>query len=436
MNEIGVRLYAWDMVAPCIRSLAAAVVVVLATASLSGTHSATARLLAAPRPTETPVQRPSPTSTDIRPGELWTDTSGKPITAHGGGIFTHDGVYYWVGEHYGAPAWPSPTTHSSTRPTSRRAPSHERGIRMYRSTDLAHWTDMGNVLTVVDDTNSPIQFGATIERPKGLYCEKTGKYVLWFHNELRGQGYKAAYAAVAVADKPEGPYTLLRSDRCVAGYWPVNYRPTGPGVTTRPDKSVDVPPGVTVHTFDIDDPKYKHLVDGYLRGQDSRDMTLFLDDDGKAYHVYSSENNQTLQIAELTDDYTAHTGRFARIMEGRAREGACILKRAGKYYLFSSATTGWAPNAADVAVSDSVWGPYHPLGNPWQGPPDRTKVSFDSQSTYVLKVAEGKYVFMADRWLPGTLDASPYVWVPVEFDGDKPILRWRDTWDIGAMLGK
>ncbi len=42
-------------------------------------------------------------------------------------------------------------------------------------------------------------------------------------------------------------------------------------------------------------------------GQMSRDMTLFVDDDGKAYHIYSSEDNLTLQIAELADDYLSHT---------------------------------------------------------------------------------------------------------------------------------
>ena len=38
-------------------------------------------------------------------------------------------------------------------------------------------------------------------------------------------------------------------------------------------------------------------------GQMSRDMTLYVDDDGIAYHIYSSEENLTLQIAQLTDDY-------------------------------------------------------------------------------------------------------------------------------------
>lgn len=48
-------------------------------------------------------------------------------------------------------------------------------------------------------------------------------------------------------------------------------------------------------------------------GQMARDMTLFVDDDGRAYHIYSSEDNLTLHIAELDDSYTSHTGRYIRI---------------------------------------------------------------------------------------------------------------------------
>jgi len=34
----------------------------------------------------------------------------------------------------------------------------------------------------------------------------------------------------------------------------------------------------------------------------AREMTLFVDDDGKAYHIYSSEENSTTHISLLTDD--------------------------------------------------------------------------------------------------------------------------------------
>lgn len=36
---------------------------------------------------------------DIVNGEVWLDTSGNPINAHGGGILYHNGMYYWYGEY-------------------------------------------------------------------------------------------------------------------------------------------------------------------------------------------------------------------------------------------------------------------------------------------------------------------------------------------------
>ena len=32
------------------------------------------------------------------PGEVWSDTTGQPINAHGGGVLFHTGVYRWQGE--------------------------------------------------------------------------------------------------------------------------------------------------------------------------------------------------------------------------------------------------------------------------------------------------------------------------------------------------
>ena len=33
--------------------------------------------------------------TEFIPGEVWKDTDGNPINAHGGGLLYHDGTYYW-----------------------------------------------------------------------------------------------------------------------------------------------------------------------------------------------------------------------------------------------------------------------------------------------------------------------------------------------------
>ena len=35
----------------------------------------------------------------IHPGELWLDTDGNPIQAHGGGIIYINDTFYWYGEN-------------------------------------------------------------------------------------------------------------------------------------------------------------------------------------------------------------------------------------------------------------------------------------------------------------------------------------------------
>ena len=77
-----------------------------------------------------------------------------------------------------------------------------------------------------------------MERPKVIHNDRTGKYVMWFHLELKGKGYKAARVGVAVSDSPTGPFRYLGS--------------------MRPN------------------------------GNMSRDMTLFKDDNGDAYLISST----------------------------------------------------------------------------------------------------------------------------------------------------
>ena len=90
-------------------------------------------------------------------------------------------------------------------------------------------------------------------------------------------------------------------------------------------------------------------------GQMARDMTIFIDDDGKAYHIYASEDNLTLHIAELTDDYLRHTGLYVRVAMGEQNEAPTIFKKDGVYWMITSGCTGWAPNAARLFRAKILW---------------------------------------------------------------------------------
>jgi hypothetical protein len=138
-------------------------------------------------------------------GEVWRDMNGDTINAHGGGLLFHEGTYYWFGEN---------------RPASGFVT--EKGINCYSSADLCDWKYEGIALGVSGEEGHDIEKGCIMERPKVIYNEKTGKFVMWFHLELKGMGYEPARAAVAISDSPAGPYRFIRSGRVNPGVYPLN----------------------------------------------------------------------------------------------------------------------------------------------------------------------------------------------------------------------
>ncbi len=171
----------------------------------------------------------------------------------------------------------------------------------------------------------------------------------------------------------------------------------------------------------------------FVKGQMSRDMTVFVDDDGTAYHIHSSEENQTLHISELTEDYLNFTENWVRVKPGGQNEAPTIFKHKDYYYMITSGLTGWDPNKARSFRAKSVMGPWESLGNPAKG--NEADVTFRSQSTFVLPVQgiENAFIFMADRWKPENHIDGRYIWLPIEFENDKPIIKWRDHWDLSVF---
>ena len=148
-------------------------------------------------------------------------------------------------------------------------------------------------------------------------------------------------------------------------------------------------------------------------------MTLFKDDDNKAYLIYSSENNNTMHVCLLNDDYLSPTKTWSRILVDRNREAPALFKNKGKYYLVTSACTGWSPNAANYVVASQPLGPWKEYGNPCTG--EGAETTFQSQSTFILPV-KGKtdqYIFMADKWNRLDLENSKYVWLPLYIKNGK-----------------
>lgn len=350
---------------------------------------------------------------EIRSGEIWPDNQGVHVNAHGGGILYHDGTYYWYGENK------SDSTSSAMV-----------GIMCYSSKNLTDWNNEGAVLPVVlNDSTSDIVQGCVMERPKVIYNEKTKKFVMWFHLELKGKGYAAARSAVAVSDSPTGPFKYIRSERINPGVLPFDMNETQRAM---------------LDTLDAEKYKewwtpmwYEAIRKGLFvkrdlqGGQMARDMQLFVDEDGKAYHIYSSEDNLTLQIAELSDDYLTHTGKYVRMAPAGHNEAPAIFKKSdGTYWMITSGCTGWDPNEARMFSAPSIWGPWTQHPNPCRG--KKSEITFGGQSTYVLPVPGKKdaFIFMADIWRPKHPSDARYIWLPIQFENGVPYIEWMDSWTL------
>jgi len=263
------------------------------------------------------------------------------------------------------------------------------GVHAYSSKDLYNWKDEGIALKVSNHPESDIAKGCILERPKVVYNAKTKKFVMWFHLELKGQKYSSARSGVAVADRVTGPYEFLNS--------------------FRPDESM------------------------------ARDQTLFVDDDGKAYHLYASEENKTLHIARLSDDYLEPSGKHVRVFEGRYMEAPAVCKYRGKYYFLASGCSGWKPNAARSAVADSMFGPWKELGNPCVGTHPANGMgaekTFGGQSTFILPVqgSPGSFIAMFDIWCPDNAIDGRYLWLPMQFENEGVSIPWKSDWDLSIF---
>ena len=353
----------------------------------------------------------------ITPGQEWPDRKGEHINAHGGSLLFHEGKYYWYGEN---------------RPA--RGFTTEVGVEVYSSSDLMNWEDEGVALAVSEESGHDIERGCIMERPKVVRNPKTGKFVMLFHLELKGKGYAAARVGFAESDSPVGPFRFIRSLRPNAGKWPTDF------------SRRDIRKAKKLKEADYKEwwtPEWREAIrEGLLLardvpgGQMSRDMTVYVDDDGKAYHIYSAEENLTLNLAELTDDYLDYTGRYVRIAPGGQNEAPTIFKRDGVYWMITSGCTGWAPNEARMFKAASLWGPWEQLPSPFVG--KDAKKSFHTQGTYIFKVegTEDGFVFMADRWNPQSLKNSRHIWLPIDFEADgTPVIRWVDSWSPVERFG-
>ena len=310
-------------------------------------------------------------SMKIQNGTIWKDTEGNVLHAHGGHILKHEGVYYWYGE-------------------DRRDNLY---VSCYASEDLVNWSFRRHVLR----TDSPVRetrvradlhlvhedgSKVNIERPKVLYNEKTGKFVMWMHYE-NGRDYRCASAAVATCDTPDGDFVYHGS-----------FNPYG---------------------------------------EMSRDCTLFRDGE-KAYFLSASRDNADMHMYLLQEDWLNVERFTANFWQGEYREAPAVVKRGDLYYILSSFCTGWAPNQGKYAAArclEQGFGFQREIGD---------ETTYHSQPAFILKLEgteETSYIYVGDRWNGKDYFDSRYVWFPLEFGEDGSVRMIPcDELEIDAETGR
>jgi len=216
-----------------------------------------------------------------------------------------------------------------------------------------------------------------------LYNDTTKQYVMFL--KYIGNG---AYFGIATASSPEGPFTFVS----------------------------------------------KTLVDNAFIG----DMSMYKDDDGKAYLAYvwwGLGTNKAHGIYRMSADYlTLDTQMY--LWRIGSREAPHIFKRNGTYYYGTSETNGIQPSPTRYYTATNLAGPWS-AATTMVTPGSNT--TYETQCDFVLPFAGTQgtyYMFEADRWIPTGARQGDYLLLPLEFDAaGVPTANYYQDWDFNLAAG-
>lgn len=253
--------------------------------------------------------------------------------------------------------------------------------RCYSSTDLLHWKNEGVIITASGGTN----------RIDVVYNDSTETYVL----VMKWETGDWCHLGIATSKTPEGPYEKL----------------------------------------------YDSLVYGMKTG----DISVFKDDDGKAYYLYelndiqNGNNNFSLGFSLMTPDYLGLEKRMQQWNDGD-REASMMMKDHGMYYYMTSKMIWVDPSETRYFTAPGIDGPWTTQLVPIIAPGNTNRDSWSTQCDYVFPfkgTEDTVQMYCGDRWK--RLEAArggDYVWLPITFTPrDSVVLNYYQDWEVDPERG-
>lgn len=349
---------------------------------------------------------------DIQNDIFWRDTEGNFIYSQGGGIFKFGDTYYWYGVKYeeAEKYAQDPTTGPyKTDPSPKFL-----GVTCYSSKNLVDWKNEGVVVDRAEVTARPEMNNQEAAWVGRLGVAKVGeKYALLVQHECPDEDNSldgnmdtdkfSKQVLVLVSDTPNGKFTWNQR---------INMKDYTGGTSN------------------------------------TGDQTVFTDDDGTSYLVYSYGSGRgRIFLSKIVAQENGKVGLAPshKIYQGAGREGNCMFKYNNKYYVCASDLYGWNASHAYYMALDSLADAYLDSFSPatsmalMDGSSDDFCHVTQTGFFYTVKGSQQETViFCGDRWSDFAKNGLGYnQWCPLSFKADgTPCFNSLSAWDLDPATGK
>jgi hypothetical protein len=341
--------------------------------------------------------------TSISNDSFWTDTDGHPIYSQGGGVFRFGDTYYWYGVRYaGAELY-------AANPKARTTNTTFVSIPVYSSKDLSRWKYEGDVASAGTPLHIPASMGTGFAQMSSLadaswlgrlgvsYSENTGKFVISVQmNETKFPDPDGQNGVLFLqGDSPTGSFRFANIQRQITN---VPTRSTG-------------------------------------------DQTVFTDDDGKDYLVFSNSSGRSgAYVSALAGADNLSAEPAVRIgFNASGREGNAMFRLGDSYYMAASDLHGWNASATHVIRSQTsaIQGTY---GSEFVLPGTESDYSHVTQTGFFITVHGTKndlVIYSGDRWADFAGNGIGYnQWMPITGSGDDLRFHSLSDWQLNAVTGE